>query len=207
MVCANQIANVKLKQYRKESIMNSYSIIALFLHIVGALGVSLALGLEWIGLRQIRTAMFPEQVRTWMGIFKSVRQVGFISMLTTVITGIYMIMTYWGGKPWIIVTMGSLILVIVLAQALTAPRMAAIGRVLATEKGSVPQTFHKLVNDPILWISIQTRVALILGIIFLKIAKPGLGGSLLTISVAIILGIASVLPMLRTVRVHEVSTD
>ena len=187
--------------------MNSYSIIALFVHIVGALGVSVALGLEWTGLRQIRTAMLPEQVRTWMDMFNSLRKVGFISMLTTVITGIYMIVTYWGGKPWIIVTMGSLLLVIALAQVLTAPRMAAIGGALPMEKGSVSQTFHNLVNQPILWISIQTRVAIVLGIIFLKIAEPGLGGSLLAIGVAIVLGVASALPMFRRVRVQEGSTD
>jgi hypothetical protein len=187
--------------------MNIYSIIALFVHIVGALGVSVAVGLEWTGLWQIRTAMLPKQVRTWMGIFTRVCKVGFISMLTTVVTGIYMIVTYWGGKPWIIVTMGSLILVIALAQALTAPRMAAIGRALATEKGPVSETFHKLVNDPMLLISIQTRVAIVLGIVFLKIAKPDLGGSLLAIGIAIMLGIASTLPMSHRVRVQEGSTD
>ena len=187
--------------------MNIYSIIALFLHIVGALGVSVALGLEWAGLWQFRTTMLPDQVRTSMGTLKSVRKVSFISMLTTVITGIYMIVTYWGGTPWIIVTMGSLILVIVLAQMLTAPRMAAIGRALATEKGSVSQTFHRLVDDPLLWISIQTRVAIVLGIVFLKIAKPGLVGSLLTIGVAIVLGVASVLPISRRVRIPEGSAD
>ena len=187
--------------------MNIYSITALFLHIVGALGVSVAVGLEWTGLRQLRLAMLPEQVRTWMGIFKSVRKVGFISMLTTVITGIYMIVTYWGGKPWIIVTMGSLILVIALAQVLTAPRITAIGRALASEKGSVSQTFYGLVSDPALWISIQTRVAIVLGIILLKIAKPDLGGSLLTLSVAIVLGIASALPMSRRTGVQQRFSD
>jgi hypothetical protein len=103
--------------------------------------------------------------------------------------------------------MGSLLLVIALAQVLTAPRMAAIGRALAIEKGSVSQSFHNLVNHPILWISIQTRVAIVLGIIFLKIAKPGLGGSLLAIGVAIVLGVASALPMFRRVRGQEGSTD
>lgn len=187
--------------------MNIYSIIVLFVHIVGALGVSVVLGMEWTGLRQIGTSVLPDQVRAWMGMFNSLRKVGFISMLTTVITGIYMIVTYWGGTPWIIVTMASLVLVIVIAQVLTAPRMAAIGRALAAEKGPASQTFHKLVTNPILWISIQTRVAIVLGIIFLKIAKPDLGGSLLTISAAIVLGIASVLPMLRPVQAHKASTD
>ena len=41
--------------------MNDYSI-ALFLHIVGALGFFVALGLEWTGLGQIRSAMTLERV-------------------------------------------------------------------------------------------------------------------------------------------------
>ena len=53
----------------------------------------------------------------------------------------------------------------------------------------------------------NTELAIALGIIFLKIAKPELAGSLLTIGVAIVLGLASSLPLLRPVRVHEASTD
>lgn len=186
--------------------MNLYSI-ALFLHIVGALGVFVALGLEWTGLRQVRDAISPDQVLDWMRILKNTNKVGFSSMLTTVITGIYLVLKAWGWVPWILVVLGSLVLVIVLSVALSKPRMVAIGQALAIEKGPVSQTFHNLVNHPILWISIQTRVAIALGIIFLKIAKPELGGSLLTIGVAIVLGIVSALPMLRPVRVHEASTD
>ncbi len=186
--------------------MNIYSI-ALFLHIVGALGLSVALGLEWTGLWQIRNAVLPEQVRIGMGILKSTNKVGFPSMLAAVLTGVYMVLKVWGWVPWLIVTMGSLALVIVLSVVLSKPRMAAIGQALATEKGSVSQTFHSLVNHPILWISIQTRVAIVLGIVFLKIVKPDLVGSLLTVGVAIVLGIASALPMVRRVRAQERLAD
>ena len=182
--------------------MNAYSI-ALFLHIVGAVGIFVALGLEWTGLWQIRSATTPQQVGGWMRILKSVRKFGFASMLTTVITGIYMMLTAWGGESWIIVTVGSLVLMIALAQVVTAPRMMAIGRALATEKAPLSQTFHSLANNPLLWISIQTRVAIALGIVFLKITKPELGGSLLTIGIAIVLGIASALPMPRRQRAQE----
>ena len=186
--------------------MNAYSI-ALFLHIVVAAGFFVALGLEWTGLWQLRSAMTPQQVRGWMMILKSVRKVGFVSMLTTVITGIYLMVTVWGGEPWIIVTVGSLVLVIALAQVVTAPRMMAIGQALPTEKVPLSQTFYSLANQPLLWISIQTRVAIALGIIFLKIAKPDLGGSLLTIGVAIVLGIASALPMPRRERAQAGPAD
>ncbi len=186
--------------------MNIYSIV-LFLHIVGALGFFIALGLEWTGLSQIRSSMTLEQVRAWMGILKNVRKVGFVSMLATVITGIYMILTYWGGEAWILVTVGALVLVIALAQMVTAPRMAAVGQALVMGKGSLTKTFHSLANHPLLSVSIQTRAAIALGIIFLKIAKPDLGGSLLTIGVAIALGLVSTLPAVRRERVQEGPAD
>jgi hypothetical protein len=186
--------------------MNIYSI-ALFLHIVGALGLFVALGLEWTGLWQIRSAKTLEQVRAWMGILKSVRKVGFVSMLTTVITGIYMMVKVWGGAAWIYATLGSLFLVIALAQGITAPRMAAIGKALATEKGPLSASFYSLANHPLLWISLQTRAAIALGIVFLKIAKPDSGGSLLTIGVAIVLGLVSTLYQPRRERVQASSTD
>src|SRR5512139_2002738 len=141
--------------------MNGNSI-ALFLHIVGALGLFVALGLEWTGLGQIRSAMTVEPIRAWMGILKNVRTFGFASMLTTVLTGIYMMLTAWGGVAWIIVTLGSLILLIALSLALTGPRMAAIGQALATGKGAFSPIYHTVANHPLLWISIQTRVAIAL---------------------------------------------
>jgi D-alanyl-lipoteichoic acid acyltransferase DltB (MBOAT superfamily) len=185
----------------------NYNSIALFLHIVGALGFFVALGLEWSGLRQISRAMTPEQVNPWMGIQKSVRKMGFASMLIMVITGSYMTMTDWGGTAWIYVTLGALILLIVLSVALTGPRMATIGRALATEKEPLSQTFLSLVNQPLLWISIQTRAAIALGIVFLKTTKPDLVWSLVTIGVAIVLGLASALNMPRREQSQEGPAD
>ena len=83
--------------------------IALFLHIVGALGVSVALGLEWLGLSQIRKSTVPDEVRAILRVVTSTTRVGFISMLSTVITGIYMVLAGVGWVPWIVVVIGSLI--------------------------------------------------------------------------------------------------
>jgi hypothetical protein len=55
-------------------------------------------------------------------------------------------------------------------------RMAAIGRVVAAEDGPVSTTLRDLLHHPLLWLAIQTRVAIALGIIFLMTVKPGLGG-------------------------------
>lgn len=184
--------------------MNDYSI-ALFLHIVGVMGFSVALGLEWTGLWQIQNAILPAQVRGWMGILKGVRRVGFASMLTTVLTGVYMMLTVWGGVAWVIVSLGALVLVIALSLMLTGPQMAAIGRALTT--ASISQTIQSLASHPLLWISIQTRIAIALGIVFLKATKPDWGGSLLAIGVAIVLGIVSAVSASRAEQAPVSSAD
>jgi hypothetical protein len=185
----------------------SYYSIALFLHIVGALGFFVALGLEWTGLWQLRSATTSEQDRAWMRIAKNARRFGLVSILTTLISGSYLMATVWDMVAWINVSLGALVLGVVLTFALIGPRMAAIERALTTEYRPVSYTFQNLVNHPLLWISIQTRVAIALGIVFLMTAKPAIGGSLLTIGVAIVLGLVSALRMPRRERGARETVD
>ncbi len=170
--------------------MTAYSI-ALFVHVAGAIGYFVALGLEWTGLRQIRSTVSAPQAREWLGRLANVRKLAFASMLSAVITGIYMMQT-WGGLPWAIVTVGALVLLILLTAAVAGPRMAALGRALGDGQPE-PQAFHSLASHPLLRISLQTRVAIALGIVFLKSAKPDLSGSLIVIGAAVLLGLGSAL--------------
>jgi hypothetical protein len=118
-----------------------------------------------------------------------------------------MMATVWGPVAWIAVSLGALILMAVLALVLSGPRMATIGRALTSETGPVSHTLQSLVNHPLLWISIQTRIAIALGIVFLKTTKPDLAGSLITIGVAIALGLAAALPMPRRERAYQGAAD
>ena len=185
----------------------NYHSIALFFHILGALGFFVALGLEWVGLRQMRNATATEQVRQGMRISGSTRRLGMASMLIILVFGFYLAAVDWGRPAGITVTLGVIVVMIALLVAFTGPRMAAIGRALASEKGTLSPSLQQLVSHPLLWISIQTRVAMALGIVFLMTVKPDLGGSLLTIGVATALGFAFALPMTRIQRVQEGPAD
>jgi hypothetical protein len=176
--------------------VNDYSNL-LFLHIVGALGMFVALGLEWTGLSQLRRARSVETAAAWMGVLKNVRRFGLASMLATIVSGMYMATKYWDREPWIMVTMVALVLIIALAQTLTAPRMRAVGMALMAGRGTFPGGLPGLARHPLLSLSIHTRVAIALGIVFLKTDKPDLAGSLLTIAIAIALGVASSLSVPR----------
>lgn len=186
--------------------MNGYTI-ALFLHIVGAFGFFVALGLEWTSVRHLGRASTAEQVREWMQVPNEMGRLGMISMLTLLAAGIYMMVTAWGPVPWILVTFAAIVLLIVLTAALTNPRMAAIKQAVGEEQGSISPSLRNLVNDPRLRISIQMRTAIALGIAFLMTAKPDFVVSLLTIIVAAIFGLASGVRIPRNQRSQEVTSD
>jgi hypothetical protein len=83
---------------------------------------------------------------------------------------------------------------VVLGVVLTAPRMAAIGRALLTDNGPISSSLHDLLHNALLWLSLRIRVSIALGIVVLMTLKPDLLGSLITMAVAIALGLAFSLP-------------
>lgn len=116
-------------------------------------------------------------------------------MLLILISGFYMMAVARIGSTWLIVAFGALILMIVLGLALTAPRMAAIRQALTIENGSMSSSLHNLLHNSLLSLSIHMRVSLALGIVVLMTLKPDLLGSLIVMGPAVILGMASSLPV------------
>jgi hypothetical protein len=182
--------------------MNVYSI-ALFIHIVGALGFFVALGVEWLSLRHLQSATTAEQVAVWVRASTGVRRFGMASMITVLVSGFSMMAIGRAGGAWIIVAFWSLVLLSVLAVTLSFRRMAAIGRAGTTETGAVSPTLRHLLQHPLLWIAIKTRVAIALGIVYLMTIKPDLGAALLAMGIATALGLASALPLLASRRARE----
>jgi hypothetical protein len=120
-----------------------------------------------------------------------------ISMVTLLAAGIYMTATVWGGVAWIMVTLGAIFLMMILGMVVTRRRMAAIGQMVNTEHGELSRHLHQVLQDPLLWFSIQMRVGIALGIVFLMTVKPDLGTSLLTIGVATVLSFVPSLPITK----------
>jgi hypothetical protein len=183
--------------------MNYYSI-ALFLHVVGALGLFVAMGLEWVGLQQLQAVTTTEQVRERLRGSTGVRAIGGISILVLLAAGFYMTATAWGGVAWISLAFGALIVMGALGGILTSPRMAAIKRAVATENGPISPALSRLLHHPLLWISMQTRIGIALGIVFLMCVKPTLMASLLALGVATLLGLGLALSTMGRRRMQTV---
>lgn len=173
--------------------MNDYSI-ALFLHIVGTLGMFVVLGFEWIAVRRLGHATTVGQVRDWLQASNGLRRIGMVSMLTLFASGVYMMVTVWGGVPWITVTLGTLVLLMLVA-ALTGRPMAAIRRTVTTETGPLSPALASALYDPRFRVGIQFRTTVTLGIVFLMTVKPDMAGSLVAIALAALIGVALSLPL------------
>ena len=177
--------------------MNLYPII-LFFHIIGALGLFVTLGLEWVSMLKLRRLANAEDARGRVNLIASLPKLYGPIWMAILFPGIYLAFTVWGwSTAWIVVSLVAMLLIPILGAAISGPRLQAIGRVVTTESGQLSPTFHNLLNDPFLWASVHIRIAIALGILFLMMIKPSLGGAVISIGIAALLGLASVLPIFR----------
>jgi ABC-type multidrug transport system fused ATPase/permease subunit len=180
--------------------MSLYAI-TVFLHVVGALGLFVALGLEWAGLRGVRRAVTNDHVRQWIQLLGSLERLASASALTVLVTGVYMSATAWGRQPWIGLGLVGLLLIVGIGSSVTGRRIRALARAIPRDDGSVPGHLLRLLRDPVLLLSAWLRTALGLGVVFLMTAKPGSAASLTAILVSVAIGAGTGLPAwLRAAR-------
>lgn len=168
--------------------MSLYAL-ALFLHIVGALGVFSALALEWGGLYNLRRAESLGQFREWAGLLRGVHRVAAPAALTLVVTGVYMAAGRWGNQAWIDLGFLAMVAVAVSGSRIIGPRLAAVARDVATE-GVLTAEHRKRVRDAGLLVLLWVRTGLGLGIVLLMTTKPSAGLALADLGVAAGLGLA-----------------
>lgn len=173
--------------------MSVYAMIV-FLHIVGALALFAALGLEWASVLNLRRATAVGQAREWARLLASLRFIGGPAVLTLLATGIYLMVARWGGQGWIGVGLGGLVVLAALGGALSGRRAAGIVRDVMGAEGPVSGALGLRLRDPVLVLSLRLHTALALGIVFVMSLKPTTAGALAAMGVAAVLGMAAALP-------------
>ena len=172
--------------------MSLYSV-AVFLHVVGALGLSAALGVEWVGVRNLRRAATVSRAREWIELMRHHRWIERLSLPILLVTGAYLTVTTGGGRPWIGVGLLGLFASAALSMLLSGRRLRSIGRALPGD-GSLAQALARQLADPVLTLSACLRTALALGIVFIMSTKPDRAGALSALGIALMLGLAAGLP-------------
>jgi hypothetical protein len=179
--------------------MSIYTL-ALFAHILGVLGVFVGTAFDWatiLRLRRARTVALAREVTSLVGFQARLIQ---LSSLLLLVAGIYLTVTSWGwGTPWILLSLAALIVMGVLTGGVNGRRLAAIRKAAAEgSEGTIPPALQRRAADPVLLISVQTAVLVGLGAVFLMTVKPDWLGSLITLAVAVVLGVLSAQPWRRS---------
>jgi len=112
-------------------------------------------------------------------------------MVALVATGGYMMATAWGRVVWLSVTLGALVLMAVLALAITRPRMAAALRSLGDAQEALSSASARSWGEGILWMSLQLRLGIAVAIVFLMAVKPGLTIAVTAVAIGALLGLVS----------------
>jgi hypothetical protein len=169
--------------------MDLYSIL-IFAHVLGAVALFAALGIEVVAFRRLRRARTPEEARTWMGPLREAGRLGPVAMVTILIAGVWMMAHRWGPEPWILTALVGLVAMAVLGAVLTRRAMGRFGASLADPPDRLPTDFRALVEGPIR-ISLWLRLAIAVGILGLMTVKPEVLGSVGIMGAAVLFGVAA----------------
>jgi len=170
--------------------MNLYTL-ALFLHVSGAIGVCVSLGIWLFGLAALRRAQRVEQVRAlaWLIVIASPLMV--LSVMLLGAGGFEMALTTWGlSTPWIAVSLVSLVLIGPIGAFVLDPRMRTILALMReTPDGPLADAHILRIHDPVLVRAASTLATMLLGIVFLMTIKPQLFTSILVMGIAVFVGL------------------
>jgi uncharacterized membrane protein YjjP (DUF1212 family) len=170
--------------------MNWYPLLV-FLHVLGAVSMFAAWGVEAVLLQRLRRTVTIDEARTSAHHLRKYGRMAPVAMLAVLATGMAM-MTQWGPQPWMSAAFGALIVIGVIGGVTGRRMRPRIAAALAGEQGGAPTGIAATAGS--LAVSLQLRVAIGVGIIGLMTMKPGAQGSLL------ILGVATVTGLLVAVR-------
>jgi hypothetical protein len=164
--------------------------VVLFLHLLGAVSLFIAYGIEWTASSLFRKASTAEQVRSWLRVFKVSPPLSGMGLGVVLLSGGYLAALSGAMKQgWIPVTLVAIFVALVLGFALILPRMKRIRAALPSGNEPVSAELRERLSDPVLLTAIRVRVMVVTGIVFLMAAKIPLVSSLVAISIAIVLGL------------------
>jgi hypothetical protein len=165
--------------------------LTLFVHVVGMLTLFVGLGLEWATLGSLQRSLTREQALPWLRLLVVVPRVSGIAVAAIVVSGFYLGARIGVlGNDWMRASYGALLLMAIVSGPVSRSPMRALRRVADVPADGIV-ALRAAAANPILRLSLRTRVAFGLAIVFLMIAKPAAGESLVVLALASMVTIAT----------------
>ena len=168
--------------------MSTYGVVV-FLHIVGALGLFVGIGLEQVSLARLREVGTTNQARDWLAVLGGLRRIDAPSGLILLATGFFMVVARWQGQAWIGLAIIGMVLMAVLSIAVTSRRARALKDAVPSSDEVISTGLRARLADPLMRATATIRATIALGIVFNMALKPTGPGALVSMVVALAAGI------------------
>lgn len=183
--------------------------IVLFIHILGAIIMFVAVGITLLAMISMLYSTTTEDLRKWSALAVKLDGLLPFSVILILLPGLYLVFTSWGwGNAWIDLSLATLIIMTFMGPIINLRRLKSIQKAVNEETNVVPSsvTLDK-VRDRTLWRSISIMTMLALAILFLMTVKLPLRESIITLVVAIIIGLDAAKILLIRVSKKVSPTD
>ena len=165
--------------------------VALFVHVLGAVALFVAVSLIVVAFMRMRAASTLEQVREWATVADVAgKSLAFIALIVLV-PALYMVNQAWEfTTPWVAAALITFIAQAVLGAALSGRTIARVNKLAqAAVSGPVPAELRAQLLGPKLWLTEAVRLTLLIGILCLMTIKPDALFSVLVLAGMLLLGI------------------
>jgi len=158
----------------------------LFIHVISALALATALGIEAVALNQLRRVTDGASARAALATLDASRRVGGLGVLLLLLSGLGLASAYWHWKgAWIGLGLAGMVGIGAMAGVMTGRRVSLLRRRLG--EGALGSALTEAL--PALRASFVIRGALLAGIVYLMTVKPGPLVSLGALGIAVIAGL------------------
>jgi hypothetical protein len=165
--------------------------VALFVHILGAIGLFVAVSLIVVALVRMRRASTLEQVREWASVANVAGKSMIFISLVILAPALSMVILAWGFMtPWVMASLITFVVLSIMGAAMNGRRLEQV--VVMTQKaspGPIPADLRAQLLAPQLWLPEGVRLMLLLGILCLMTIKPDMLFSILILVGMLILGL------------------
>ena len=163
----------------------------LLLHVVGVIGLFIALSLEVAVVSRLRMAKTTAQVHEWLTLSRVIDVLLPVSAVVILISGLVLTFSAWGwGHAWIELSLGLLVLLGLLGPVINGPRMKAI-RVAAqaAPEGSISPALRQAIFHPVLRVYVPIPGLVALGAVIMMVLKLDWLASGMVMALVLIVGL------------------
>ncbi len=168
--------------------------LALFVHILGAIGYFVALGIIYAGVAGLRQAPTVGALRIWAGAALRGTRLLPLSGVCILVAGFYMVAAEWGDRAtWAGVAFIAFVLLGIATGVLQIRRIVGLLRQVGdrSPEEPLPAATAMRARNPTLWVATNAITMTALGIVFLMTVKPDVQGSLIALGVSLLVGLAA----------------